>query len=370
MSTNVNPIVLNPVNVNEDLARTVSGALNPADIRAAIIAEAERQTGATLAAATAQQVADQAAADARAADEAGAGFSRVETIGGKEFTFEADTELELERMVNNALKVAYSLQRSPELPEPDETATTIATNQAAAQKKAEEDVAARAELELQFRRGDITTADYIERSGAMADYLAKQGVPLESLKEVIDLSQNAQETQSWADATEEFLNGPVGSDWPGGDKNLRLIGEKLIVLGLVDATDKIAALAQAYEAMKQTGTIFPYEAPVITETTIRTAPVTETQRTPTVTQSTQHLQQQQITSIPSKQPSTSSSMFGRSSGVSETSRVTNADPNVPQYNVDSNATPQQIMEAWKQQQVQAGKNPNDAFVETFAARRT
>jgi hypothetical protein len=66
---------------------------------------------------------------------------------------------------------------------------------------------------------------------------------------------------SWNQAVQEFLHSPAGSDWPGGDKNRELMGQELQALNLVDAKDKVAALAQAYASMKSKGVVVPYESP-------------------------------------------------------------------------------------------------------------
>ena len=61
----------------------------------------------------------------------------------------------------------------------------------------------------------------------------------------------AQQAQSWAQATEAFLNGP-GADWPGGAQNLQIIGMEIASHPeLINAEDKVAALAQAYQYMKE-----------------------------------------------------------------------------------------------------------------------
>jgi hypothetical protein len=76
--------------------------------------------------------------------------------------------------------------------------------------------------------------------------LESRGVSVENLRVV----SSERFEQSWSDATQEFLSGPAGSDWPGGNENLEIIGQKLQELGLVDAEDKVAALAESYASMK------------------------------------------------------------------------------------------------------------------------
>jgi hypothetical protein len=123
----------------------------------------------------------------------------------------------------------------------------------------------KADLLLRFQLGQLSVEDYLEQSGEMSAYLEQQGIRggTEGVKQAVA----EQYKQSWEEATAEFLK---SSDWPGGSQNLEIIGLKLSQLGLVDAEDKVAALTQAYEAMKKSGTIFqekpaPVTAPTATD---------------------------------------------------------------------------------------------------------
>jgi hypothetical protein len=95
-----------------------------------------------------------------------------------------------------------------------------------------------ANLELKFKRGEISASDYLMQSGALEEYVEK--VQSRAETEIV---------QSWAQATEAFKSGP-GADWPGGERNKEILGFKLAELGLTDATDKVAALTQAFNAMR------------------------------------------------------------------------------------------------------------------------
>jgi hypothetical protein len=107
-----------------------------------------------------------------------------------------------------------------------------------------EDAAAKAELELKFKRGDVSAGEYIARSGVVADYLEAQGVPLSALQEAVEEKQTARDGQSWADATSAFV--ARHGDWPGGEQNKITIANYLVEHNLVDAEDKNAALEAAY----------------------------------------------------------------------------------------------------------------------------
>jgi hypothetical protein len=169
------------------------------------------------------------------------GFLRRVTIDGRETLVEAESELELERRVGDVLRAAVGAR--------EESTTTAATAPTATEETPLE-VAQRVELDLRFRRGEISVSQYVEQSGAVKQYLENQGIPLDDLRSAIQEKNNTRFEQSWADATEEFLNGPYGSDWPGGNQNREILGMKLVQLGLEDAPDKVQALAQAYAAMK------------------------------------------------------------------------------------------------------------------------
>lgn len=171
-------------------------------------------------------------------------YTRTETILGDPITFEAATEVELEREVAKAYKIAAEHQQPAPVVD---------------YHKAGEDAAIRSiaqlDLELKFKRGEVSTQEYLERSGAVKDYLESQGVPIEDLRATVEENRNKAVEQSWAEATTTFLNLP-GNTWPGGEKNKQILGLKLQELGLLDADDKTAAIQQAYDSMKQDGLIF------------------------------------------------------------------------------------------------------------------
>jgi len=102
------------------------------------------------------------------------------------------------------------------------------------------------DADMALRRGEIGTTEYLQRTHAIEDYLASQGVDTQKLA-------GEQLAKSWGEAGEEFRQ---TSDWPGGNKNLQLIGDKLVAMGLTDAPDKTDALRQAYDALKAGGTLF------------------------------------------------------------------------------------------------------------------
>lgn len=362
MSTPANPTV----QMNDALSKAIQDSMGPEEIKNAIHAEESRQAAAAVAAAPvvdpAKAAADKAIADKAAADAAAAAqpqkFTRDEVINGKTFTFEADSDAELNVMVLNAYRVGNALQAEAAAAPVVDPAVAAA----AEAKAAEAAQVKKSELELKFKRGEISTEDYLEQSGAVALYLEKQGVPLAELKATLDKNRTQNEVQSWQDATTEFLK---TSDWPGGDQNLKLIGMKLVALNLTEATDKVAAISQAYAALKADKMLFPPDVPVVVPPVVApavAAPVVPPVAAPVAAPVVPPVAAPVLTA-----PS-SSSIFGASSGVASTTngaeKVTAA-----QVAVDPKATPEELIAQWKQGMVAAGQDPNKSFLDTFSARR-
>jgi len=107
-----------------------------------------------------------------------------------------------------------------------------------------EATAAKAALELAFKRGDISASEYLQRSGAVAEYLANAGVPLEYLKASVAEKQNQKFQQSYQDATQTFI--ARHPEWQGGDRNRETLGRIILEQDLTNG-DPLKALEQAYE---------------------------------------------------------------------------------------------------------------------------
>ncbi len=161
-------------------------------------------------------------------------FKKTEVIAGTSLEFVASSEAELTRQILDANRIAATL--------------ADANRSERTSRDAQQEVMDKVDAERELRLGTITTAEYLERTNAIENYLASQGVDVGKIS-------SEQYAQSWAKASEEFKR-TTGADWPGGQKNLLLIGDKIAALGLTNATDKVAALTQAYEALKATGTLF------------------------------------------------------------------------------------------------------------------
>ena len=374
--------------VTPELKAIIEAATDPEVIRNAIVAEAEKQAAAAVVdekTAADRVVADKAAADKAAADAAAAQtFESVETIGGKEFTFTAGSQAELDHMIANAYKVAYAVQPTERVVE-QFVDPAVAEKQAA--DKAAADAVAKTELELKFKRGEISASDYIEQSGALASYLERQGVPLSELKKAVEANKGNDYEKSWQEASADFVKTSAGADWPGGEKNLEILGLKIVALGLSEAKDKVGALAQAYADMKRTGMIFPTTAEgtlspeqqaaakaaadkAIADKTAADEAARVAAASGTAAAVAQASAETARAVAAARVQSQSSSLFGASSGVGAGTSAGATAPAAPAAKtiIPDNATPAEILQAWKEAQLAGGNDPNRVFMDQFRNR--
>lgn len=182
-------------------------------------------------------------------------LSRTITIGGKQFTVEGADERELDRRELEAHQAAETQPvTTQEQPRGADGKFKAAESDAARQQRVLDGV----ELERKFRLSEISASDYIQQSGALAEALEKElGMPLDEVKETFQERQGKRYERDWADATNRFLTSDAGSDWPGGNQNMKKIGEIISNATmedgtpLVDAPDKVAALEWAYSYAKE-----------------------------------------------------------------------------------------------------------------------
>jgi hypothetical protein len=160
-------------------------------------------------------------------------------IAGTSFDFKAGSAAELDRQIADANRIAKAFAESH----------PVTTSRAAIARNAEQEAMDRVDADLALRRGEISPAEYLERTHAIEDYLAAQGV------DVAQISSEQLE-QSWAQASEVFRNSPAGADWPGGTKNQELIGLEITAMDAINAQDKVAALGAAYARLKSKGMLF------------------------------------------------------------------------------------------------------------------
>lgn len=110
------------------------------------------------------------------------------------------------------------------------------------------DAATKAALALQLQLGQITVDQYLEKSGAIGEYLEQQGVDINAMREV----SGQRFTQSWEEASEAFRQ--ATPDWPGGDANLQAISDAIVELGLTDNPSP-ETLTRAWEHLKATNKV-------------------------------------------------------------------------------------------------------------------
>ena len=124
-------------------------------------------------------------------------FARTVVIQGQKFILEGGSEAELDRREIEARRVAETNDQ----PARDANGRFVKTADAEQQQQTVDKV----ELELKFRRGELTAAEFIEQSGAIKDALDEMGV-----SEILEERQGQKEIQSWQDATEKFLRSEDG----------------------------------------------------------------------------------------------------------------------------------------------------------------
>ena len=165
-------------------------------------------------------------------------IEKTEKIGGRDIVF-SGTELEVAQQITAAYKVAAALESAPQPHVPIVRKKT--------QAEIERDISDRAELDLQFRRGQLTTQEYLERTNAIGEYLEAKGFDVES-------AAQAQTNSAWKQATDEFV--ATTPTWPGNDRNRNILGSILLANGWENATDKVAALRAAFKEMQEKGLMF------------------------------------------------------------------------------------------------------------------
>lgn len=383
------------VTMTPELEQAVRAASSPEAIQSAIQAELARQTSATEAEAATAAAAKIAAEKVTAAN---AGVTRTEVIGGQEFTFTGANQAEVDQLVLNAYRVAYAVGGNTGSTREEVQIDPAQANAdvVAAQAAADAETARQTELGLKFQRGEISVKEYLEESGAVSEFLEKEGISIDALKQSVQKNQDESYKADWQSATAAFLAGP-GAEWPGGDVNKFNLQNTLVALDLMYADDKVEALVKAYEHMKQNGALLPYVPPVdAAAQAIGTSSAAGSggsgdsgsaavSHTPEELQAivqaavSKALADQAVANAAAveaaKSPRTSSSVFGASSGVAGAgssvvgSTEARVRSDVAATAALKDASPAEILDAWKTAQVASGKNPNEAFMENFSSRR-
>ena len=357
---------------NEALNLTLTQAAHDAiaratsleEIRNAALTAAQGQADEAAKAAADKAEADKKAAEAAAAEVEDTVYTKTEVIRGKEFTFEAGSELELQNMITNAYRVADAVQAVPA-----EVVVAPVQTQATKEPTEAERAAAHAELELKFKRGDITIEQYMEQSGAVKTYLANQGISVEKLKGAVEKTEADEFTQSWQQASETFRTTSIGADWPGGERNKQLLGMKIMELGLMDAEDKVAALGKAYTALKQQNLLFEEKHEETTDNAAAAKAAADAAAAKAAADAAaKNAAAVIVNPAVAVTARTASSLFGMSSGVREPEKK-DGDNGQPQpIQITPATTPAEIMAAWTATQMANGRDPNAAFLEQFSRR--
>jgi hypothetical protein len=119
-------------------------------------------------------------------------------------------------------------------------------DQGAADENGALKAAAAAELELKFKRGEVSTAQYIRESGVLDSYLAEKGIDVNAHQ--AQVQEGKKYEQSWAQATTAWKQTEDGRQSPGGETFTKAMGEKLIELGLEDKPSA-ESVQRAYNAL-------------------------------------------------------------------------------------------------------------------------
>ena len=100
-------------------------------------------------------------------------------------------------------------------------------------------------------RGEISPEEFAVSSGAVAEALRHAGIDPDALREV----SNEMYQTKWKNATEDFL---AGSDWPGGQANMKRLGETILEMGMTD-NPSAETLTAAYKTMRDKNLVAPNE---------------------------------------------------------------------------------------------------------------
>lgn len=265
-------------------------------------------------------------------------------IGGKEVEFTGDSIADVLKQAKVALQ-GYEIGRPKvEAPKPP----------AAKEPFTPEELAS---LGLRMSTGDpAAIKEYVAKSGVIDDRLKELGFDPDRFKTIVADHDADGTTKLWGTATEDFIKD--NPDWPGGQRNMKLLGQMMKEIrneqgkSLAETPSK-ESLQKAYEALKADDLLWSREEEVARETKRGKPPET----TPAVAAP--------ATPPTPKRAPTGSTAFGTSQ-ESGTRRASPTTPQVP--TITDDMTPQQIMEAWKQQVVAEGKSPDDALRTTYAGR--
>ncbi len=174
------------------------------------------------------------------------GYAKTIVVNGVKTILEGATEEDLLSKETDFYRRTFGQSASTDTR--TEQARDAATGRFVEQTQTNEDdqaeIARLADLELKFKRGEISVKDYIQQSGALDEVLAEQGLSVKTLKDVVAEKQDARYQTNWKTATETFI--ARHPSWPGGDANRDLLGNIIVEQGWINE-DPLEALEAAYQ---------------------------------------------------------------------------------------------------------------------------
>jgi hypothetical protein len=162
---------------------------------------------------------------------------------GQTKTFVGDSADDLQKQ-----QIAFfrSLETAAVAAQPrDDAGRFTPADQGKLDEAAQLEIVRKSNLELAFKRGELSTADYLNQSGALAEAIGKHN-------ETVQTQQAADEkvVTDWQQAVEEFKHSEAGADWIPCKENTETISD---VLRQMDAQDSPNAehLKRAWKCMKE-----------------------------------------------------------------------------------------------------------------------
>jgi len=165
-------------------------------------------------------------------------FEREMTINGVTQRFAAETEAQLWKEIASAYEASHNAQpqQTPQQQEEE--------RQRLAREEYENGPKYKADLEIAWRTGAITSDEYLLKSGALDKYARERlGIDPQEI-------QTQRDAQPWIDASSVFLQRHE-NDWPGGSDNLAVITDILESNEHLIAGDPLDALEQAYQYARE-----------------------------------------------------------------------------------------------------------------------
>lgn len=183
------------------------------------------------------------------ADAAPKKFGKVLMINGEKHVLEADSPENLARAEADFYQEIFGKKSDSNTNSATEQPRDAASGRFVSPQQQQSADAQRAaaltDLELRFKRGEISASDYIRQSGAVDEYLASQGVSMDTLKSVVEQKAGETYVKSWQDSVSAFRQSHPEWNAYASDENTKIIGQILETNNLADAPDKTEALEAA-----------------------------------------------------------------------------------------------------------------------------